>query len=112
TVKAMFMTKVKIAAAVLAVGGILAAGGGVLKNSHVRGQQGAAADSSEEAIRRASEKPLAAVETNAVAKTGPEKLRGTWNVVEFKMAGEDLLVKDSKWFIGKNKIVPSPTYFI
>ncbi len=113
----MFLTKLKIATAVLVLGSIFALGGVVLKNGTAGGEQEI------EARKGGNEKPVihqaeqskdrveAGKKDPATPKTDHEKLRGTWKVVEWYSHGKkDTTPPKGTWWIGKDKIVTDPPF--
>ena len=115
-VKAMFLTKMKIAAVVLVVGSIVALGGGVLINGTADGQQiEAGKGGGKPTIRQvaqSTEKSDAEKKDVANPKADHEKLRGTWRLVERNSHGKkDTPSQVTHWWIGKDRIVMDPALF-
>ncbi len=111
--KAMFVTKIKIAAGVLVVGSVMALGGGVLVNGTAEGQQAGARRVVRNPVKHqaapSKRKADAGKKDTSTPKTEHDKFRGTWRVIEWNSHGKtDIPLQMSRWSIGKDRIVMNP----
>jgi RNA polymerase sigma factor (sigma-70 family) len=109
----MFMTKIKVATAVLMVGTMVVLGGGMLLSGTAGGQQAEVRGHDKPATQQvvqSSGKPKVGKNEAATAKTEHEKLRGTWRLVERISHGKtDTPSQVTHWWIGKDKIAMERT---